>query len=57
MRTTVGSWIDHRKAVIVAVSEKGEETRETESDVEKQPGRFALDAPARRSYKPFGTKP
>jgi hypothetical protein len=41
METTVGLWIDHRKAVIVAVSEKGEETREIESDVEKQPGRFA----------------
>jgi len=39
MGTTVGLWIDHRKAVIVAVSEKGEETREVESDVEKQPGR------------------
>ena len=41
MKTKVGLWIDHRKAVIVAVSEKGEETREIESDVEKQPGRFA----------------
>ncbi len=40
MGTTVGLWIDHRKAVIVAVSEKGEETREVESDVEMQPGRF-----------------
>ena len=41
MKTTVGLWIDHRKAVIVAISEKGEETREIASDVEKQPGRFA----------------
>jgi hypothetical protein len=41
MKTTVGLWIDRRKAVIVAVSEKGEETREITSDVEKQPGRFA----------------
>ena len=41
MKTTVGLWIDHRKAVIVAISEKGEETREISSDVEKQPGRFA----------------
>jgi len=40
MKTTVGLWIDHRKAVIVAVSEQGEETREIESKVEKQPGRF-----------------
>ena len=41
MKTIVGLWIDHRKAVIVTVSEKGEETREIESRVEKQPGRFA----------------
>ena len=41
MRKTVGLWIDHRKAVIVVLSEKGEETRVIESNVEKQPGRFA----------------
>ena len=41
MKRTVGLWIDHRKAVIVAVSEKGEETRVIESEVERQPGRFA----------------
>jgi len=41
MQTVVGLWIDHRKAVIVAVSEQGEETREIESEVEKQPGRLA----------------
>ena len=41
MKTAVGLWIDHRKAVIVTVSEKGEETREIKSEVEKQPGRFA----------------
>lgn len=41
MKPLVGVWIDHRKAVIVAVSERGEETTEIESNVEKQPGRFA----------------
>ena len=41
MKTAVGVWIDHRKAVIVAVSEKGEETKVIESNVEKQPGRVA----------------
>lgn len=41
MKTTVGLWIDHRKAVIVVVAEKGEETRVIESNVEKQPGRLA----------------
>ena len=41
MKMTVGLWIDHRKAVIVTVSDKGEETKVIESMVEKQPGRFA----------------
>lgn len=27
MRTKVGLWIDHRKALIVAVTDKGEEIR------------------------------
>jgi hypothetical protein len=41
MRTTVGLWIDHRKAVIAIVSAEGEEIMEIRSNVEKQPGRFA----------------
>jgi stalled ribosome rescue protein Dom34 len=41
MKTTVGLWIDHRKAIIVAVTDKGEETKLIISKVEKQPGRFA----------------
>ena len=41
MTTTAGLWIDHRKAVIVIVSAKGEETMEIKSNVDKQPGRFA----------------
>ena len=41
MKTIVGLWIDHRKAVIAVVSDKGEETKVVESNVEKQPGRFA----------------
>lgn len=41
MKTTIGLWIDHRKAVIVTVSDKGEETKVIESMVEKQPGRYA----------------
>jgi hypothetical protein len=41
MKTTVGLWIDHRKAVIALVSADGEETMEILSNVEKQPGRFA----------------
>ena len=41
MKRTMGLWIDHRKAVIVTISGKGEETSVIESKVEKQPGRFA----------------
>jgi hypothetical protein len=36
MRTRVGLWIDHRKAIIVAVTEKGEEIALIISKVEKQ---------------------
>ena len=39
MKTIKGLWIDHRKAVIVAVTDKGEEILEIASHVEKQPGR------------------
>jgi len=40
MKTTKGVWIDHRKAVIVAVADKGEEVQEIISPVEKQLSRF-----------------
>lgn len=49
MKRIVGLWIDHRKAVIVMVSDKGEETKVIESNVEKQPGRFA----GKRSTVPY----
>ncbi len=49
MKTSIGLWIDHRKAVIVTVSDKGEKTKVIESMVEKQPGRFAGE----RSTTPF----
>jgi hypothetical protein len=39
MKTTVGLWIDHRKAVIVALTDEGEEIKLIISKVEKQPGR------------------
>jgi hypothetical protein len=39
MGTKVGLWIDHRKALIVAVTDKGEEIRLVISKVEKQPAR------------------
>lgn len=35
MKTQVGLWIDHRKAVLVRVSDAGEETIEITSNMEK----------------------
>ena len=35
MKNAVGLWIDHSKAVIVIVSDKGEETKQIESGMEK----------------------
>ena len=40
MKTTVGLWIDHREAVIVFISSKGEVTRNIRSGVEKHAGRI-----------------
>ena len=40
MKITKGLWIDHRKAVIVAITDKGEDVKEILSHVEKQLGRF-----------------
>ena len=39
MKKIVGLWVDHRKAIIVTVTEKGEETKLILSNVDKQPGR------------------
>ena len=39
MKTKMGLWIDHRKAIIVAVTDKGEETTLIISKVDRQPGR------------------
>jgi hypothetical protein len=35
MKREIGLWIDHRKAVIVIVTDKGEETKIIESSMEK----------------------
>jgi hypothetical protein len=50
MSTKVGLWIDHRKAVIVVVTEKGEETKLVISKVEKQRRRSG-DSPLKGSYE------
>jgi len=52
MKTTVGVWIDHRKAVIVAVTNKGEETRLIISKAEKQLRR-SDDSPLKGPYEPL----
>jgi hypothetical protein len=49
MKNAVGLWIDHRKAVIVAVTDRGETTSLIVSRVEKQLGRLA----GVRSRTPF----
>lgn len=49
MKTKVGLWIDHEKAVIVGITPQGESTLLIQSKVEKQPGRIA----GVRSTAPF----
>ncbi|HSO11006.1 MAG TPA: hypothetical protein VLT51_01430 [Anaerolineales bacterium] len=36
MKKNIGLWIDHREAVIVVISDKGEQTTRIKSDAEKQ---------------------
>ena len=50
MKTVVGLWIDHRKAIVVAVTEKGEETGLIISKVEKQLRRSG-DSPLKGRYE------
>jgi hypothetical protein len=51
MKTKVGLWIDHRKAIMVTVTEKGEEMGLIISRVEKQPRRSG-DSPLKGPYEP-----
>ena len=51
MRTRAGLWIDHRKAVVVAVTDEGEETALIISKVEKQLRRSG-DSPLKGSFEP-----
>ena len=50
MKTKVGLWIDHRKAIIVTVSDKGEEVGLIVSKVEKQLQRSG-DSPLKGRYE------
>jgi len=51
MRTKVGLWIDHKKAIVVAVTDKGEEKGLIISQVEKHRSRSG-DSPLEGSYDP-----
>ena len=50
MKRAAGLWIDHRKAVIVVVTDKGEETKLIISKVEKQ-FRRSGDSPLKGPYE------
>jgi hypothetical protein len=50
MRTRVGLWIDHRKAIVVAVTDQGEELGLIISKVEKQLRRSG-DSPLKGRYE------
>jgi hypothetical protein len=52
MGAKVGLWIDHRKAIIVAVTDKGEEIRLIISKAEKQRRRSG-DSPLKGPYEPL----
>jgi len=52
MRTKVGLWIDHRKAIIVSVTDEGEEIGLIISQVEKQLRRSG-DSPLKGTYESF----
>ena len=51
MSTNMGLWIDHRKAVVVALTDNGEEVELISSHVEKQLRRSG-DSPLKGSYEP-----
>jgi len=50
MRMQAGLWIDHRKAVIVTLSDEGEATSLVESNVERHV-RYSGSAQSRRSHE------
>ncbi len=52
MKKMVGVWIDHRQAIIVAVTDKGEEMGLIISHVEKQLRRSG-DSPLKGPYEPL----
>ena len=49
MKNNIGLWIDHRKAVIILVSDAGEQIKGIASQADRQPGRIN----GGRSNEPF----
>lgn len=50
MKTRVGLWIDHREAIILLITNEGEEVKSIISKVEKQPRRSG-DSPLKGDYE------
>ena len=50
MNTQIGLWIDHRKAIVVVITEQGEKIEEIGSEVEKQLQRSG-DRPLKGNYE------
>lgn len=50
MKTQVGIWIDHREANIVFLSQDGEETKQIQSNIEKQLRRSG-DSPSNERFE------
>ncbi|MEZ2226204.1 MULTISPECIES: hypothetical protein [unclassified Microcoleus] len=50
MDAKLGLWIDHRKAIVVGITDKGEEKKEIISEVEKQ-ARRSGDSPLNGAYE------
>jgi hypothetical protein len=56
MGIKVGLWIDHKKAIIVSISDKGEEIKQVISKVEKQTRRSG-DAPLKGPFDSYQVPP
>lgn len=55
MKTKVGLWIDHKKATVVTLTDKGEEMSLVISRAEKQPRRSG-DSPLKGPHEPLQVK-
>jgi hypothetical protein len=54
MKSAAGLWIDHSKAVIVIVSDDGEESKQIESGMEKHT-RFSGGSRSEQGGRPTGS--